>query len=272
MRIGLLTSEEIRSSNSPLLCLKRSFFERGVESNLVSLQVNPEISLLGSHDVLIVRILKPEHLWLAQYLEEKGIPVINSYRALSLSSNKLISDTIMQQAGLKTPKTVFASKEKLLESADGPMFPALVKPLYGRSNGILHVESPDNLKKLRKRWIYLQKYIPNNDGVSRIYKVGDTVRSFYHPNEGKAQEVDLPKNLVEGALRCFHRMGMEIGGMDFIEGKDGYYALEVNDFPAGVKRIENWTEIVVEYVLKILARRAQERTLFDDLEKTMEYA
>ena len=31
--------------------------------------------------------------------------------------------------------------------------------------------------------------------------------------------------IMEGVLRCFNRMEMEIGGMDLIEGEDGYYAL-----------------------------------------------
>ena len=229
MKVGLLTSEKIKSSESPLVSLSNYLSIKGMSSQIISpWTINPDISSLRDYDVIIVRILQREYLWLAQYLEEMGIRVINSYRALSLSSNKLISDEIMEQSGLKIPRMVFALKERILENVDSSMFPALVKPLYGRSRGIVYIKSVDNLRNLRRKWIYLQKFIPNNDGVTRIYKIGKVVRSFFHPNEGKAWEVLLPDEIMEGALCCFNRMEMEIGGMDLIESEDGYYALEVN--------------------------------------------
>jgi len=263
MKVGLLTSEEIKSSGSLVASLNNYLLTKGMSSQIISLVTNPDVSSLRDYDVLIVKIREREYLWLAQYLEEIGTKVINSYKALSLSSNKLISDEIMKQSGLKTPRTVFTLKEKILENVDGSMFPALVKPLYGRSKGIVYVKSVDNLKNLRKKWIYLQKFIPNNDGVTRIYKIGKVVESFFHPNEGKAWQVSVPDETMKGALRCFDRMEMEIGGMDLIEGKDGYYALEVNDFPAGVKRIENWQELIADYLVEAVHENREEISSYD---------
>ncbi len=193
MKVALLTSKKMELSDSALLSLSNYLLSKGMSSQIISPRtINPDISLLRNFDVIIIRILHREYLWIAQYLEEVGIKVINSYKALSLSSNKLISDGIMEQSGLKIPKTVFALKEKILENVDSSMFPALVKPLYGRSRGIVYIKSVDNLRNLRRRWIYLQEFIPNNDGVTRIYKIGKMVIGFFHPNEGKAWEVLLP--------------------------------------------------------------------------------
>jgi len=261
MKVGLLTSEKIRSPKSLLVSLNNYLLSKGMSSQIISLMINPDIFSLRNYDILIVKIRECEYLWLAQYLEEIGIKIINSYRALSLSGNKLISDEIMKQSGLKVPRTVFALKEKILENVDSSMFPALVKPLYGRSRGIIYVKSVDNLKNLRKKWIYLQKFIPNNDGVTRIYKIGKVVKSFFHPNKGEAREVSVADEIIKGALRCFDRMEIEIGGMDLIEGEDGYYALEVNDFPAGVKRIENWLEIIADYLVEAVHKPREEKAL-----------
>jgi glutathione synthase/RimK-type ligase-like ATP-grasp enzyme len=251
MKVGLLTSKKISSPQSPLVSLNNYFLSKGISSQIISpWLINPDISSLKNYDVVIVRILEREYLWLAQYLEEIGIKLINSHQALSLSSNKLISDEIMKQSGLKVPRTVFALKEKILGSLDNSIFPALVKPLYGRSKGVIHVNSSQSLKNLRKKWIYLQKFIPNNDGVTRIYKIGKVVKSFFHPHEGKAWEVSVPDETMKGALRCFDRMEMEIGGMDLLEGEDGYYALEVNDFPGGIKLIGNWSQIITDLVVE----------------------
>lgn len=259
MKVGLLTSKKISSPQSPLASLSNYFLSKGISSQIISPWLtNPDISSLKNYDVIIVRILEREYLWLAQYLEEMGIRLINSHQALSLSSNKLISDEIMKQSGLKVPRTVFASKEKILGSLDNSVFPALVKPLYGRSKGVIHVNSSQGLINLRKKWIYLQKFIPHNDGVTRIYKIGKVVESFFHPSEGEAWEVSVPDETMKGALRCFDRMEMEIGGMDLLEGEDGYYALEVNDFPKGIKLIGNWSQIITDLVVETLQRN-QER-------------
>lgn len=270
MKVALLTSEKNVSCDSPLIQLSDCLSSRGIDSQVVSTCViSPDISWLDDYDLVIARIVGREYLWLVQYLEEMGIRVINSHRALSVSSNKLISDEIMKQSGLRTPRTVFVLKEKIPESTDSSLFPALVKPLYGRSRGILYVESIEKLKNLRRKWMYLQKFVPNNGGVTRIYKIGHVVRAFFHPNEGKAREVRVPDEIMEGALRCFSRMDMKIGGMDFVEGEDGYYALEVNDFPAGVKRIENWSRIIAGQVVEGIQRHREEMESYD-LEKGME--
>jgi len=259
MKVVLLTSKKILLSQSPLVSLSNYLVSQDMSSQIINpWRINGDISLLRDYDVVIVRILESEYLWLAQYFEEIGIRVINSYKALSLSSNKLISDEIMKQSGLKIPRTVFALKEKILENVDNSMFPALVKPLYGRSKGIVYIKSVESLKNLRKKWVYLQEFIPNNGGVTRIYKIAKVVKSFFHPNEGKAWEVLLPDEIMEGTLRCFDRMEMEIGGMDLVEGEDGYYALEVNDFPGGIKFIGNWFQIITELVVKTVQRN-QER-------------
>jgi len=272
MKVGLLTSKKIDSPNWLIISLNNYFLSKGISSQIISpWLINPDISSVRDYDTVIVRTLEREYLWLAQYLEEIGIKVINSYRALSLSGNKLISDEIMKQSGLRVPRTVFALKEKILDNLDNSIFPALVKPLYGRSKGIIYVNSLQNLKNLRKKWIYLQRFIPNNDGVTRIYKIGKVVRSFFHPDEGEVREVSLPDKIREGALRCFCKMDMKIGGMDLIEGKDGYYALEVNDFPAGVKRIENWQELIADYLVKTICAIGQEEISSYDPKKGMEF-
>ena len=274
MKVALLTSRKMELSDSRLVSLNNYLLSKGMSSQIISPRtINPDISLLRNYGVIIVRILHREYLWIVQYLEEMGIKVINSYKALSLSGNKLISDGIMEQSGLKLPRTVFGLKENILKNADSSMFPALVKPLYGRSRGIVYIKSVDNLRNLRRKWIYLQKFVLNNDGVTRIYKIGKVVRSFFHdyPNEGKAWEVLLPDEIMKGALRCFNKMEMEIGGMDLIEGEDGYYALEVNDFPAGVKRIENWLEIIADYLVETICAIGQEEISSYDSKKGMEF-
>ncbi len=161
MKVGLFTSEKVKSPQSPLVSLNNYFLSKGISSQIISpWLINPDISSLKNYDVVIVRILEREYLWLAQYLEEIGIKLINSHKALSLSSNKLISDEIMKQSGLKVPRTVFVLKEKILDNVDNSIFPALAKPLYGRSKGVIHVNSSQSLKNLRKNGYIYRNLFP----------------------------------------------------------------------------------------------------------------
>jgi len=258
MKLAILTQEKTGTCESFLSRLHNHFVKRGVDSQIISpLLISPRISLLRHYEVVIVRCLKSEYLWFTQYLEEMGTRVINSSRALFLSSNKLVSDQIMKRSGLRIPSTLFCLREGILEREETFLFPALVKPLYGRSHGIAYVESADSLKNLRRKLVYLQQFIPNNGGVTRIYKLGDVVRSFFHPQKGTPREVPVPDDIMEAALRCFFYMEITIGGIDLIEGEDGYYALEVNDLPSGVQLIDNWLERIGDLVTEAVETNEQ---------------
>jgi len=270
MKLAILTQEKTGTCESFLSRLHNHFIKRGVDSQIIRpLLIGPGISSLRHYEVVIVRCLKSEYLWLTQYLEEMGTRVINSSRALFLSSNKLVSDQIMKRSGLRIPSTLFGLREGILEREETFLFPTLVKPLYGRSHGIAYVESADSLKNLRRKWVYLQQFIPNNGGVTRIYKLGDVVRSFFHPQKGRPREVSVPDDIMEAALRCFFYMEITIGGIDLIEGEDGYYALEVNDLPAGVQLIDNWLDRIGDLVTEVVETNEQ-RIKSSGVERTEE--
>lgn len=107
---------------------------------------------------MVAILLNPRHLYLVKFFEESGIRVLNSFSALNISSNKLLSTLIMKRAGLEVPKTVLTSKGEI-DSLENYNFPVLSKSIYGRgSSGIEIFFNRNRLKEADGNEIYLQEY------------------------------------------------------------------------------------------------------------------
>ncbi|MGB3477958.1 MAG: hypothetical protein WBB67_02235 [bacterium] len=210
----------------------------------------------GEYDLIIVRLLSPKYLYLVQFFEEQGVRTINSFRALSISSNKLLSIASMENAGMTVPKTVFVSREEVDLLKDFK-FPAVLKPLYGRSYGVEIKNRLEEVKIVKEDGIYLQEYVRGN--LIRIYKIGGFFKAFLDI-EGH-QETTVPDRIIELVSNCFERIGMEVGGIDCIKSGNKYYFIDINDMPAGIKHIENWLEIF--YNSSILDIKSRKRNNID---------
>ena len=93
--------------------------------------------------------------------------------------------------------------------------------------------------------VLVQEYIAESHGKDiRALVVGDRVvacmrrrargrefRSNYHLN-GTVENVDLPPRYAEAACRAARVLGLNIAGVDLLEGNDGPLVLEVNLHPA----------------------------------------
>jgi len=95
MKIAFLTSHPNTCLIKPLM----NYFS-GSEIKTEIIDTNTNLSKIGDdYDLIIVRLLNPKYLYLVQFFEEQGVKTINSFRALSISSNKLLSIASMENAG-----------------------------------------------------------------------------------------------------------------------------------------------------------------------------
>jgi len=242
MKIAFLTSSPNASLIKPLMDY---FSEEDIKTEIID--TNNLSKIEEDYDLVIVRLLNPKWLYLVQFFEEREIRVLNSFRALSISSNKLLSTLIMKKVGLEIPKTVFISKREINSLKDFNS-PTLLKPIYGRSSGIEILNTSDDLKKVNGDKIYLQKYVDGE--LIRIYKIGEFYKAFLDINGHR--ETAVPRKIIESVSRCFEKVEMEVGGIDCIKSKEKWYFIDINDMPAGIKYIENWVEIFIKYLKFIL--------------------
>ena len=116
------------------------------------------------------------------------------------------------------------------------------------------------------RSVLIQQYVAESHGRDiRALVVGDKVvacmrrrargrefRSNFHLN-GTVEKVDLPQEYAEAACRAARVLGLNIAGVDLLEGRDGPLVLEVNSSP-GLEGIEKASGVnvageIVDYVL-----------------------
>ena len=101
-----------------------------------------------------------------------------------------------------------------------------------------------------RRDVLIQEYVAESHGRDvRVIVVGDEVvaamrrrargrefRSNFHLN-GTVESLDLPEEFADVARRAARVLGLNVAGVDLLEGNDGPMVLEVNSSP-GLQGIE----------------------------------
>ncbi len=210
-----------------------------------------------------------------------GIPVLNTAVAIARSRDKLRSMQLLTRKDIDVPKTVCArspeSVERALQFIGGT--PAIVKLQQGAQGiGTMIAETSAAVTSLLETlWamgqdIILQEYIAESKGRDyRAIVVGGRViaamrrqakkgefRSNLHRG-GAGVKVDLPDRYRKAAIGAARVMGLEVAGVDMLEGRDGPKILEINSSP-GLEGIERTSGVDVATAIVIHAERVAQRS------------
>lgn len=201
------------------------------------------------------------------WLEESGVPVMNSPRAIERTVDKFYTSALLQRSGLETPETVVCERAEDAMAAFRAMGDVIVKPLFGSMGlGMVRVSDADTawrvfraLEAIRGVY-YLQRAIAHGGRDVRAFVIGDRVigaierRAPDGPGEGwrtnvsrggRARAIELPA-AWEAMARCAARaVGADYAGVDLLPARDGtVYVLEVNGIP-GWRGLQEATSIDV---------------------------
>lgn len=213
---------------------------------------------------------------LAQLLEDVGIKVFNSSKAIEICDDKALTHIVLSKNDIKTPKTIicpktfFGFKQEDLSFLDevslSLSFPLILKESLGSFGNEVYLvnnkkELLSKVLELGNKSILFQKYIKESYGRDiRMYIVGGEfigavmrsntkdfranasnggVMSIYTPTE---QEIEIAKKA------CLS-IGLDFAGVDILFGKEGPIICEVNS-NAHMKNFCNVTG--VDVVKKIL--------------------
>lgn len=191
-----------------------------------------------------------------------GVPVLNGAIAIARSRDKLRALQLLTRSGLDVPTTVCARSPAGLDAALSLVggCPAIVKLQQGTQGiGTMIAETPQSMNALLETlWamgqdIILQEYVRESKGrdvraivvggrviaaMRRVAKPGE-FRSNLHRG-GRGGAVVLPPAYRRMAIRSAELMGLEVAGVDMLEGRAGPRILEVNSSP-GLEGIERAT-------------------------------
>ena len=208
------------------------------------------------------------------WLEDRGVPMMNSPRAIERTVDKFYTSAILQGAGLPTPETVVCERPEDAIVAFRTMGDVIVKPLFGSMGlGMVRVSDEDvafrifrALEAIRGVY-YLQRALEHEGRDVRAFVVGDRVIGAIERRAadaggwrtnvsrgGRAHPVALPEGWCVTALRAARAVGADYAGVDLLPARDGtVYVLEVNGIP-GWRGLQEATSLdvagaIVEHLL-----------------------
>ena len=187
------------------------------------------------------------------HLEAMGVTVVNGSAAIRRAHDKLLALQVLAANRIDVPRTVLARRpaqfEEAIERVGGP--PVVLKLLHGAQGvGVILAETRaaaastlDSLWGLRQD-VLVQEYVAESAGRDvRALVVGGKIvaamrrqarsgewRSNIHRG-GAGSPVDLGADYARAALAATRAIGLDVAGVDLLEGRDGPLVIEVNASP-----------------------------------------
>ena len=220
------------------------------------------------------------------WLENRGVRVVNSPRAIERSVDKFYTTTLLHDAGLLVPETVVCERVEDAMAAVRSMGEVVIKPIFGSlGHGMVRVSDPDvALRVVRaldqiRSVFYVQRAIDHSGRDLRVFVVGGRVLGAIERRApagewrtnvaigGSATAVDVSPEIEQVALRAAAAVGADYAGVDVLPARDGsLYVLEVNGIP-GWEGLQQATGLDVaaalvghlERVLQPIPHHPQER-------------
>jgi ribosomal protein S6--L-glutamate ligase len=250
------------------------------------------------YDIVIPRIgasITNYGLAVVRQFDLMGVPVLNGAVSIARSRDKLRALQLLTRRNVDVPTTVCARSPAGIDAALALVggCPAIVKLQQGTQGiGTMIAETPQAVHSLLETFwamgqdIVLQEYVRESKGRDiRVIVVGGRViasmRRVAKPGEfrsnlhrgGKGDAVKLPRAYRTVAIRSSEAMGLEVAGVDMLEGRSGPKILEINSSP-GLEGIERASGIDVASALiahaelyataqRKLPRRAVDRRILD---------
>lgn len=205
--------------------------------------VLPRIIPSGSLEQIIYRVNTLHRL------EESGVRVMNSARAIERTVDKAWTSAILERAGLPTPATVACERAEDAFAAFRDLGDVVVKPLFGSMGlGMSRVSDEDMAWRVFRTIetisgvYYLQRFIPHGGRDLRVFVVGGRVLGAIARSApgwrtnfsrgGRVEVARLTPGQEEFALRAAAAVEAEYAGVDLLPAEDGTsYVIEVNGIP-----------------------------------------
>lgn len=217
-------------------------------------------------DVYLLKARTPQALALARELEQRGAAVVNSAAATELCQDRVRMAELACGAGLPFATTVAAGRPA--EIAD-PAYPFVVKSRHSRRHDLVAlVDGAARLRELAQRWpeeeVVTQPYVPGSGWDQKLWVVDGQVfaarrRSELSSGDGgsaDAGEREPPAGLAALALRVGEVFGLEVYGVDLLDGVAEPVIVDVNAFP-GVRGRPGAPEALAGLALRVAGARGR---------------
>ncbi|HEY6508882.1 MAG TPA: RimK family alpha-L-glutamate ligase [Vicinamibacterales bacterium] len=185
------------------------------------------------------------------WIEDRGVPVVNSPRAIERTVDKFYTSALLREAGLPTPETVVCERASDAVAAVAQFGDAVIKPIFGSmGHGLVRVTDVEIARRVTKPLeqtravFYVQRFVEHGGRDVRVLvvdgRVVGAIERTARPGEwrtnvslgGRATPCDLPEPWADLAIRAAAAVGADYAGVDILPSLDGGVSvLEVNGIP-----------------------------------------
>ena len=263
------------------LCL--AFNKRGVDlaiKKATDISLDVEMAISNKPDFAI---FWDKDIYLAERLENSGVRLFNSKRAVMLCDNKILMYQALAKKGIRIPRTFVAPKtfeglgycndDYLKQIEKAISYPFVIKEAYGSFGEQVYLvqneqEAKEIIKKLGYKDFLIQEFIESSSGRDiRINVVGDkAIVSMLRENKSDFRSnisnggVGSPFNpdmeYIELAIKSTKALGLDFAGVDVLFGENGPIICEVNSNPQFASTLQftgvNLADFIADYIIKVL--------------------
>jgi glutathione synthase/RimK-type ligase-like ATP-grasp enzyme len=249
MRLCFVVESRYRNDSMPLHVAQR-LTEWGHDITVIEPALDPlDVTTFTAErfDAVVLKtVADGPGLTLLELVAASGGTTINDVAGIRRARDKAVAIGLALRHGLPVPATWFAPTIEQFAALNQSEFPLVVKPANGSSGEDVHVAySRADLGGLAERypagearfWLG-QRYVPNPGVDLKLYATGEGVYAELRtsPLVDKATDADrlvpVPADLVALVERVGLIFGLDIFGIDLVQGADGWVIVDVNDFPS----------------------------------------
>jgi RimK family alpha-L-glutamate ligase len=194
-------------------------------------------------------------------LTRQGVAVINSPRCVERTVDKYFTSTLLEEAGLPTPRTRVCERlDDALAAFEALGGDVVIKPLFGsEGRGIVRVSDPDlayrtcRALELTRSVFYLQEFVAHGGCDIRAFVVGGRLVAAMtrwadgwktNVSQGaRTEPVVLSGELERLGVRAAGLLEADYAGVDLLCADDGrVLVIEVNGIP-GWRGLQQTTDV-----------------------------
>ena len=217
-------------------------------------------------------------------LTRLGVAVINSPRCIERTVDKYFTSTLLEDAGLPTPRTRVCERlDDALAAFEALGGDVVIKPLFGsEGRGIVRVSDPDlayrtcRALELTRSVFYLQEFVPHGGRDIRAFVVGGRLVAAMtrwaagwktNVSQGaRTEPVVLSGELERLSVQAAGLLEADYAGVDLLCADDGrVLVIEVNGIP-GWRGLQQTTDVdvagaIAEHAIAAVGARPSGRRL-----------
>ena len=222
-------------------------------------------------------------IYLAKRLEQNGIRLFNTAKAIELCDNKILMYQELARNKIRIPRTLIAPKTfeglgytdlTFLDTASQDIgWPMIIKEAYGSFGEQVYLvnnkeEAAHVIKRIGYKDFLMQEFVASSKGRDvRINVVGDkAVASMLRENKddfrsnissgGNGTNYEPSKEYINLAIKATKSLGLSFAGVDVMFGEDGPIICEVNSNPQFASTLKatgvNLADYISDYILRQL--------------------